>query len=144
MTSNLLFSLASVAASAVSSLLLVPLYSTYMGLDAYGYVALGLTFVNVSTVLSLAITSMASRYIVVTLNKDPSRANQYFSSIAVSCVAVATVIMGVSLLVCLILPSIIVIESVYLGQMRTLLLFQAGLGPIHHFHPFRRRPLLQE
>ncbi len=126
MTSNLLFSLASVAASAVSSLLLVPLYSTYMGLDAYGYVALGLTFVNVSTVLSLAITSMASRYIVVTLNKDPSRANQYFSSITVSCVAVATVIMGVSLLVCLILPSIIVIESVYLGQMRTLLLFQAG------------------
>lgn len=86
MSKNFIASLFNVAASVASMLLLLPIINGSLGLEAYGYAAVALSFINIATIVSVAVTSMASRYIAIPLNQgERGTAQVYFNTVAVAC-----------------------------------------------------------
>ena len=88
---NIIFSMISLIASVLSSVLLVPLVVGTLGVEAYGYIGIGAVLINVGTILSLAITSMSTRFIVISLNKNED-IKPLFSSIFFGCIAISIVL----------------------------------------------------
>ena len=67
--------------SMVISFFLTPYITKNVGIEAYGLVGLANSFINYVNVITAALNSMASRFIIVELHKGNSKkANEYFSS----------------------------------------------------------------
>ena len=131
MSVNLLFSILNVAASAVSSLLLVPIIKTALGIEAYGYVALGVSLVNVVGVASLAVTSMSSRFITVALEEGKKReAARYFNSIMVACLIAAGFIIALTVVIAACITAISNTSAEYVIPVRVLLVLLAGSSSV--------------
>lgn len=122
---NMLFSAVSVVASSLSSLLLVPLITSYMGVEAYSYIGLSMVFINVSTVLSLAITSMSTRFVVVSLNNGED-VSVLLSSIFVGCLGISAILLVFFLMVASCADHLMVISPAYLKQVQILIMLLAG------------------
>ncbi len=72
---------------------LAPYIIRNIGLEAYGYVALGSQFVNYALIIGIALNSMSTRFISVEYHrKNFQKANEYFSSIVIFNLLVALVI----------------------------------------------------
>lgn len=120
---NIVFSLASVASSAASSLLLVPLITNYLGVDAYGYIGVCAALVNAGTIVSLAITSLATRYIIISLNAEDGNFARVINSILFGCVVIAAILVGIFVALIANLPHIINVQPEYISQVKILFLF---------------------
>lgn len=90
--------------SAAISFFIVPIAKERVGEGAYGFISLANNFVQYANILTIALNSMASRFITIKIyNKEYERANQYFNS-----VMLANVILGIILLI----PGAYVISNV--------------------------------
>lgn len=119
---NLLASLFNVVASVVSGLLLLPIIQQYLGIEAYGYTAVALSFINISTIVSVAITSMAARYISIAMNKGNTQlAQKYFSTVLLSCGVVGLMVVFLFLLIALNVDSAMNVEFAFKVQVQVLL-----------------------
>ena len=79
---NLTFSIISLVISTLQSLWYISFVTRIMGNEVYGYSAVVSSFVNIATVLSVAVTSMSSRFISIHLKRNHIKeANNYFNSL---------------------------------------------------------------
>lgn len=67
---NMAASLVTFAVQVGINFILTPYITTKLGAEAYGFVNLSNTMVNYITILTVAITSMASRFISIALFRD--------------------------------------------------------------------------
>ena len=78
---NMVANILSFGVSMVISFFLTPYITKNVGIEAYGLVGLANSFINYVNVITAALNSMASRFIIVELHKGNSKkANEYFSS----------------------------------------------------------------
>lgn len=83
------------------SFFLTPYLTEKIGTEAYGFVSLANNFVNYATILTIALNSMAGRFISIAIHKgNQKEANEYFSSVFWS---------NVFIIILLIVPSVLVI-----------------------------------
>lgn len=79
---NMFANVLSFVVSLVISFFLTPYITSSVGTEAYGLVGLANSFVNYIQVITAALNSMASRFIIIELHKKKSEeANKYFSSV---------------------------------------------------------------
>lgn len=123
---NTVYSLFSTAASALSSFLLVPLITSSMGVEAYGYIGVSMTFINVAMIVSLAITSMSTRYLIVFLNNKRDEVERMFNSLFVACACIAMMLSALFLAIIVLLPFIMNVNPDYVDQVRLLFLFMTA------------------
>lgn len=122
MKKNLIFSLFNVCASIISSLLLLPIIQRSLGIEAYGYTAVALSLINISTVVSVAITSMSSRFIAVSANQgEIGKAQQYFSTILLSCILLGLIIVFLFAVASLNINLIMNVQGEFKEQVQVLL-----------------------
>ena len=84
-TLNIIANTLSFGISLIISFLLTPYITKTVGIEAYGLIGLANSFIGYINVLTAALNSMASRFIVLELHKDNThKANVYFSSVLLS------------------------------------------------------------
>lgn len=96
---NLISSIIALAVQMGISLVLTPILVEKLGNEAYGFIGLANNFVSYATIITVALNSMASRFITIAIHRnEEKKANEYFSS-----VFLANIIMSVVILILLIL-----------------------------------------
>ena len=79
---NMIANTASFALSLVISFLLTPYITSRVGIEAYGLIGLANSFIGYLQVFTMALNSMASRFIIIEIHKNKfDKANVYFSSV---------------------------------------------------------------
>lgn len=92
------------AVSAAISFFIVPIARERVGEGAYGFLSLANNFVQYANILTIALNSMASRFITIKVcTGDYKRANEYYNSVIIANIFIA---------VCLLIPSIYIACSV--------------------------------
>lgn len=80
---------------------LTPYITETVGTEAYGFVSLANNFVNYATILTIALNSMAGRFITIKIHQNKmEEANKYFTSILVA---------NILFVLILILPSVFIV-----------------------------------
>lgn len=96
---NLIASMVALAVQMGISLILTPILVEKLGNEAYGFIGLANNFVSYATIVTIALNSMASRFITIAIHrKEEKKANEYFSSVFIS-----NIIMSIVILILLIL-----------------------------------------
>ncbi len=116
---NMIANILSFGVSLVISFFLTPYITETVGMEAYGLVGLANSFTNYISVITAALNSMASRFIIIELNKgNDDEANSYFSSALI----VNTVFAGV-----LLLPAVWLIINIKVLNISDYLLLDARI-----------------
>ena len=77
------------------SFFLVPYITEVIGVDAYGFVGLANDFVSYAQIVTVAINSMASRFITIKIHEgDKEEANKFYSSVVIANI-ILSVILGI-------------------------------------------------
>lgn len=96
----------------IISFFLTPFIINKLGTDAFGYIGLANNFVSYTTLITIAINSMASRFITISFHKgDIHKADRYFSSVYYSNLFLSGVLFLFSIFIVLLLPYIIKIPA---------------------------------
>lgn len=91
---NLIASIVSLAVQMGISLILTPILVEKLGDEAYGFIGLANNFVSYATIVTVALNSMASRFITIAIHRgEEKKANEYFSSVFISNVVMSIVIL---------------------------------------------------
>ena len=94
---NLIASMVSFIVQLLISFLLNPYLVEKLGDASYGFISLADQFVNYATILTVALNSMASRFISVEINRgNTKKANEYYSSIFIADIILSVFIAIVS------------------------------------------------
>ena len=76
------------------SFILTPILVEKLGDEAYGFIGLANNFVSYATVLTLALNSMASRFITIAIHQgEKKKANIYFSSVFIMNIIVSILVL---------------------------------------------------
>lgn len=82
---NMIANILSFGVSMIISFFLTPYITKTVGTEAYGLVGLANSFINYINIITAALNSMASRFIIIELHKkDTDKANTYFSSVLIA------------------------------------------------------------
>lgn len=104
---NIIASLIAFIVNMGINFILSPYIIQNIGVDAYGFVSLANNFINYASLLTIALNSMAGRFITISLHKsDTELANKYFTSVFVANFVISIVLLLVSIL------SVIYIEQI--------------------------------
>lgn len=96
---NLIASIVALAVQMGISLILTPILVEKLGNEAYGFIGLANNFVSYATIVTVALNSMASRFITIAIHRgEEKKANEYFSSVFIS-----NIIMSIVILILLVL-----------------------------------------
>lgn len=77
------------------SFFLVPYITEVIGVDAYGFVGLANDFVSYAQIITIAINSMASRFITIKIHEgNKEEANKFYSSVVIANI-ILSVILGI-------------------------------------------------
>lgn len=112
------------------SFLLSPYIINNVGKEAYGFVSLANNFISYAQVATVALNSMASRFITIKIyEKNEKETNKYFSSVLIANIFMALVLIFPSTFIVLFLNSIIRINKSILFDVQILwsLLFASFL-----------------
>ena len=94
---NIISNMLSFALQMGISFLLTPIIVEKVGDAAYGFIGLANNFVSYASILTVAVNSMASRFITFELSKgNKERANKYFSSVFIMDMILSIIIVVVS------------------------------------------------
>lgn len=116
---NMIANTTSFALSLVISFFLTPYITSRVGVEAYGLIGLANSFVGYIQVFTMALNSMASRFIIIEIHKNRmNKANVYFSSVLYANTIIA-------LILCI--PSIYFISNIHILNVSSHLLFDAKL-----------------
>ncbi len=119
---NFITSMFNVVLQLVQSLVITSYIQRYLGVEAYGYISVIVNMVNIAGVLTVALTSLCSRNMVVLLQKnDVDGLKHYFNTIFFSCVFLAGVCSILFAGLSLSLEFIMQISEIYINQVRLLL-----------------------
>ena len=79
---NLISSIFAFLINGVISFVLTPYITNNIGPEAYGFIALGLNFITYASLITIALNSMAGRFITIEIHKENwTNANKYFNSV---------------------------------------------------------------
>lgn len=118
---NLIANLVSYASSMIISFYLTPFLVSHLGKEVYGFYGLANNVVNYVSILSIALNSMAAKYITVELVRgNKIKAEQYYSSIFFSNVILSAIITPALLIIIFKVQSIFNISDTYLKDVRIL------------------------
>lgn len=127
---NLASNIFSYAISIVLSFFVTPFLVNNLGKEVYGFYGIANNFVSFITIISVALNSMASKYITVELVRgNKKRANKYYTSIFFSNVVLCLILTPFLVLLVFNLQSVLSISDSYLGSVQILfaLIFGAML-----------------
>ena len=89
---NVVFSVITFALNMCISFFITPYITERFGSETYGYVKLANEFANYASLFSIALNSMASRFIMLErVGGNEARARKYFSSVGIANVIMAAV-----------------------------------------------------
>ncbi|WP_379970597.1 oligosaccharide flippase family protein [Ectobacillus sp. sgz5001026] len=118
---NISISLINFAFSIFMTLWFTPFIIHQLGVEAYGYTNLILNLINIATVITLAITSMSSRYLTIELQRQrTNEANKYFNSILFSLVVLSFFLLFIFTIVLFNLEKVINISDNFVGDVKIL------------------------
>lgn len=81
-TLNIVVNLITFGITIIISLFITPIIVETLGSEAYGFVGLAQSFVSYATLITIALNSMASRFVSIEIYKNNyEKANKYFSSV---------------------------------------------------------------
>lgn len=116
---NMIANMLSFVVSMVISFFLTPYIASTVGIEAYGLVGLANSFIGYISIVTIALNSMASRFIIVNLHKGATeKANQYFSSALLANTIFAGIIS---------IPAILLIININILNISGKLLFDAKM-----------------
>lgn len=103
------------------SFFLVPFILEKLGADAYGFVGLANDFISYAQLVTIALNSMASRFITIDLcQKKYDSANKMFNSVLIGNVIISLVLLIPMVIIIAFLPNIISVPSELLHSVRVL------------------------
>lgn len=96
---NLIASMVAFVVQMLISFILTPILVEKLGDEAYGFIGLANNFVSYATIITIALNSMASRYISISIHRNEyKKANMYFSSVFISDLIMSIVVFIVTVL----------------------------------------------
>ena len=100
---------------------LTPYIIRNIGVEAYGFVSLGSNFINYASLVTIALNSMAGRFITIEIHKNNwDEANKYFNSVLIANAIVAILMVGPSILFTVYIDKIINVPAEILTDVRIL------------------------
>lgn len=127
---SLVTSIVSMILSALVSFMLSPFIIRTLGVEANGFTQLAVNFVNYASLLTIALNSMAARFITVSFyNSDEKSYNKYYSSIFIGNIFIIALLSVPAIFLIVKLNSILNIETADINQIK--LLF--GFAFINYF-----------
>lgn len=127
---NLIANILSYVISTALSFVITPFLVKYLGKEVYGFYGIANNFVNYITVISVALNSMAAKYITVEIVRgNEYKARQYFTSIFFSNVVLCFILTPILVIIVFKLNFILSISKSYLVDVQILfaLIFAAML-----------------
>lgn len=120
---NIFACLISFVATLGINFFLTPYITNNVGIEAYGFVSLANNFVNYASIVTLALNSMASRFVSISVfKKDYENASKYFTSVLVANIFMIIFLMIPSILCVIYLDSIIAIPFNLVWSVKILFL----------------------
>lgn len=124
---NYLFSLINVFVSAIQSLWLLSYVQKIMGVEAYGYIAIITSFVNMANIITIALTTYTSRYVSVELHKkNKPRADMFFNTSFFGLLFISALLILIFLFLAINVRLWLNVSSQFVSQIQLLLFFVAG------------------
>lgn len=102
---------------------LTPFIVKKLGADAYGFIGLASNFVMYAQIITVALNSMAGRFIAIEYHKDNlNSANRYYTSVFYANLVLTIILAVISIVCCCFLEYIINIPSELVQDVKTLFL----------------------
>lgn len=118
---NLIASLIAFTVNLGINFLLAPYITETVGTEAYGFVSLASNFVNYATILTIALNSMAGRFISINIHQNKiDEANKYFTSILVANILIMSFLIVPASLLVLYLDKVLNISLLILLDVKVL------------------------
>jgi len=118
-TLNIVANLVSFAITIIISLFITPLIVNSLGGEAYGFVGLAGNFASYAGLVTVALNSMASRFVSIEIYRGNYReANKYFSSVFFANLAIALVMLPVFVWIVWKLETLIEIPAQLMGDVK--------------------------
>ncbi|MCC4410163.1 MATE family efflux transporter [Limosilactobacillus reuteri] len=118
---NMIFGLLNGVISTAQTLWFIPYVKSYLGTDAYGYIAVINGLINTLTIISFAIGAMSARFIVVELNrKNYDEANKFFNSDLAALLGLSVITCLIGLIICFNLRYVMNITDNFVTQVEVL------------------------
>lgn len=106
------------------SFFLTPYIVRSLGIEAYGFVQLGTNFINYASLLTIALNSMAGRFITIEIHRNNwEGANKYFTSVLIANTIIAMILSVPAILCVFYIDKIINVPVNILNDVRMLFLF---------------------
>lgn len=120
---NLFSNLLSYASSIAISFFLTPFLVKHLGKEIYGFYGIANNVVSYVSITSIALNSMAAKYITVELVRgNRLKAEQYFTSIFFSNILLSIILAPILALIVIFLQNLFNISDIYLHDVRILFL----------------------
>jgi O-antigen/teichoic acid export membrane protein len=121
---NLIASIVAFIINIGISFLLTPYITKSIGVEAYGFVSLGTSFTNYASLVTIALNSMAGRFITIEIHKNNwQEANKYFNSVLLANVIAACVMLIPSIICVVYLEKLVNVPAEILTDVRLLFIF---------------------
>lgn len=105
------------------SFFLTPYVTENVGVEAYGFISLANNFVNYASLLTIALNSMAGRYITIYIHQDNiEEANKYFTSIFAANAFLSLILLIPSIICVIFLDKFISIPTFITNDVKILFL----------------------
>ena len=105
------------------SLIIAPLVTNKVGVEAYGFVTLAKNFTDYANILMIALNSYATRYITIAyLKKDETAFKKYYSTVFIADVVIGSIILIVGIFFILFVESLINIPAYLIEDVKLLFL----------------------
>lgn len=116
---NMLFSIVAFVLNLGISFFITPYITEQFGVDAYGFVKLANDFANYASVLSIALNSMASRFIMIEFAKgNTAQAKRYYSSITLANIILTAILMLPALICVVYVDKLLEVPAVLLFEVK--------------------------
>ena len=120
---NIVVNILSFMVGLVISFFLSPYIIEHLGVDAYGFFQTANTFFSYATIMTIAVNSMAGRFISVAYHRgEHQKAEQYFNTVYVANIVMVSVLFIVSVFVVVFLQHLIQIPAEMLFDVKILFL----------------------
>lgn len=123
---NMLSSIAVFVLNVCVSFFLTPFIVEKLGTAAYGFIGLSNNIISYSALLTVAVNSMAGRFITIKVHEnDFDGANRYLSSVFITNIFLSAIIMAAFIVVAVFLPLMVNVPDNLVNDVRTLFIMLA-------------------
>ena len=120
---NLMFAILNMIVQVLQSMWITSYIQRSMGIEAYGYIAVVVNIVQAAGVVSVAFTSVCSRYIVIEMEKgDKEKVNRIFSTMFYSLITLSILCIFIFGIVILNINRVMNVSQSYVTQVSWLML----------------------